>query len=123
VAFSPGTSVKENTTELRLKSFAFRVEPPVAAMKKSRSQERPRRKWCLENPVPSVATTGFKDFWKGGSEPMARSEKTSCSVGPKWMYAFDCRKAKKLIPVEAGFVWSPKQIFTPSLNQARRRGG
>jgi len=52
-----------------------RVEPPVAAMKKSRSQEKPRRKWCLENPVPSVATTGFEDFWKGGSEPMTLSEK------------------------------------------------
>ena len=77
-----------------------RVEPPVAAMKKSRSQERPRRKWCLENPVPSGATTGFEDFWKGGSEPMTLSEKKLCSVGPKRMYIFDCRKAKKLIPVE-----------------------
>ena len=75
-----------------------RVAPPVAAMKKSRSQERPHRKWCLENPVPSVATTGFEDFWKGGSEPITLSEKKLCSVGRKWEYAFNRRKAKKLIP-------------------------
>jgi hypothetical protein len=68
-------------------------------MKKSRSQERPRRKWCLENPVPSVATMGFEDFWKGGSEPMTLWEKILCSVGPKRMYIFHCRKAKRLIPV------------------------
>jgi hypothetical protein len=75
-----------------------RVEPPVAALKKSRSQERPRRKWCLENPVPSVATRGFEDFWKGGSEPMILSKQKLCSVGPKRIYIFDCRKAIKLIP-------------------------
>jgi hypothetical protein len=35
----------------------------------------PRRKRCLKNPVPAVVTTGFEDFWKGGSEPIALSEK------------------------------------------------
>jgi hypothetical protein len=80
--------------------YPRRVEPPLAAMKKSRSQERPRGKWYLEDPVPSVATTGFEGFWKGGSEPMTLSEKILCSVGPKRMYIFDCRKAKKSIPVK-----------------------
>jgi len=47
-----------------------------------------------------VATAGFEDFWKGGSEPMTLSEKKLCSVGPKRMYIFDCRKAKKLIPAK-----------------------
>lgn len=63
-------------------------------MKKSRCQERLRRKWCLENPVPSVATTGFEDFRRGGSELMTLLEKKLCSVGPKRMYISDCRKAK-----------------------------
>jgi hypothetical protein len=41
------------------------------------------RNQCLKNMVPAVATTGFEDFWKGGSEPMILSEKTLCSVGRK----------------------------------------
>jgi hypothetical protein len=36
-----------------------------------------------ENPVPAVPTTGFEEFWKGGSEPTTLSEKTLCSVGCK----------------------------------------
>jgi len=59
------------------------VAPPVAAMKKSRSQERARRKWCLENPVPAEATTVFEVSWRGGSEPMTLPESKWCSVGPK----------------------------------------
>jgi hypothetical protein len=43
-------------------------------MKKSRSQERLRKKWSLENPVPSVATTGFENFWKYGSGADVLSE-------------------------------------------------
>jgi hypothetical protein len=70
----------------------------VGAMKKSRSQDRLRRKWCLENPVPSVATTGFDDSWQGGSGLRTLSEKKLSSVGPKRMYISDCRKAKELIP-------------------------
>jgi len=50
------------------------VAPPVAAMKKSRFQERSRRKWCLENPVPAEATTVFEVSWRGGSEPMTLPE-------------------------------------------------
>jgi len=34
----------------------------------------PRRKRCLKKSVSGVATTGFEDFWKGGSEPMTVSE-------------------------------------------------
>ena len=36
---------------------------------------------------------------KGGWEPMALSEEKLCSVGCKWMYTFNRREAKKLIPV------------------------
>jgi hypothetical protein len=36
---------------------------------------------------------------RGGSEPMTLSEITLRSVGRKWVYIFDRRKAKKLIPV------------------------
>ena len=35
---------------------------------------------------------------KGGWEPMALSEEKLCSVGCKWMYTFNRREAKKLIP-------------------------
>ena len=40
----------------------------------------------------------FEDFWKGGSEPMTLSEIPLCSVGRKWVYIFNRRRAKKLIP-------------------------
>jgi hypothetical protein len=46
-----------------------------------RSQKRPRKKGCLKNPVSAVATWGFEEFWKGGSEPITLSEKKICSVG------------------------------------------
>jgi hypothetical protein len=46
-----------------------RVELPVVATR-NRTQERPRREWCLKNPVPAVATTSLEDFSKGGAEPM-----------------------------------------------------
>jgi len=45
----------------------------VVAMKKS-IPGIPRRKRCLKKSVSGVATTGFEDFWKGGSEPMTVSE-------------------------------------------------
>ena len=46
--------------------------------------------------VPRIAG----EFQRGGSEPMALSEKQSCSVGRRWMYSFNHRKAKKEIPVQ-----------------------
>jgi hypothetical protein len=48
----------------------------------------------------AVPTPSIEDFWKGGSEPMTISEKTLCSVGRKWVYIFDWRKPKKLIPID-----------------------
>jgi hypothetical protein len=67
---------------------------------RNRTQERPRREWCLKNPVPAVATTSLEDFSKGGAGPMTHSEKKLSLVARKWIYSFNCRKAKKLIPVE-----------------------
>ncbi len=48
-----------------------------------------------------MAETRFEDPGKpgGGSEPKALWKKEMRSLGPKWMYIFNCRKAKKLIPV------------------------
>ena len=53
----------------------------------------------LKNPVPAVATTGFEDFWKGGSESMTLSEKQLRSVERKGVNIFNRRKTKRLIPV------------------------
>ena len=60
----------------------------------------PKTLWqrCLRNLASGVVATGREDFWKGGSEPMAQSEKQSYSVGRRWGYIFNCRKAKKEIP-------------------------
>ena len=77
-------------------------------LRRNLSQERPRTKRCLRNPIPAVATTGLEDFWKGASKPMSPSEQESCSAGPGCVYIFNCRMAKKLIhikrtvPTEAG---------------------
>ncbi len=43
----------------------------------------------LRNLASGVVATGREDFWKGGSEPMALSEKKSYSVGRRWMYIFN----------------------------------
>ncbi|OFW27043.1 MAG: hypothetical protein A3J28_11780 [Acidobacteria bacterium RIFCSPLOWO2_12_FULL_60_22] len=45
-----------------------------------------------------MATAGFEDLWKGGSEPITLSEKDLCSVGRKWVYTFYHRKGERLIP-------------------------
>ena len=41
---------------------------------------------------------------KGGWEPMALSEEKLCSVGCKWMYTFNRREAKKLIPAQSAII-------------------
>jgi gas vesicle protein len=41
-----------------------------------------------------MATTGFEDFYNGGSEPMTLPEKKSSSVERKWEYIFNRRKTK-----------------------------
>ena len=53
---------------------------------------------CLENLASGVVATGREDFWKGDFEPMALSEKQSYSLGCRWVYIFNRRKAKKEIP-------------------------
>ena len=54
---------------------------------------------CLKKLVWDAEAAGFQDPERGGWESMTLSEIKLCSVGPKRMYVFDCRKAKKLIPV------------------------
>ena len=66
-----------------------------------------------------MAITGFEDFWKDGSEPMTPSEKKLCSVGRKWVYIFNRRKAKKLIPDNT---WSPVIGNLISLDHSSRVG-
>jgi hypothetical protein len=50
---------------------------------------------------------------------MTPSEKKWCLVGPKRMYIFDCRKAKKLIPVNK--VEMSRAVAGPRVSRLPRR--
>jgi len=45
------------------------------------------------------AVPADQDFGKDGSGPMTLGEKKERPVGRKWVYVFNRRNAKKLIPV------------------------
>jgi len=55
---------------------------------------------CLKNLASGVVEMGREGFGEGGSEPVALSEKKSYSGGGKWVYVFNRRRVKTLIPVE-----------------------
>src|SRR5512134_888401 len=72
------------------------------------------------NRAPRVVATGREAFGKGGSEVMALSEKKSYSVGRKWVYILNRRKAKKEIPDKTYKINIPEEEFTKiqSVNDA-----
>ena len=75
---------------------------------------------CL-NPASGVVATGREDFRKGGSEPMALSEKQSYSVGRRRMYIFYHRKAKKEIPVNIAISFRARSCSAETLLSCLRR--
>jgi hypothetical protein len=48
----------------------------------------------MKYPVPEAARTDSQDFWKDSLEPIILSGKKLCSVGRKWVYISNRRKAK-----------------------------
>ncbi len=66
---------------------------------------------CRKKVVLEAGPTGFQDPKRGGWEPTALSEKDLCSVGPKWVYIFDCQEAKKFIPAKCPHAWHPSNAM------------